>query len=37
MYQNILNILLSVVYFDREIPELGKVFRDEWSILDSFD
>jgi len=37
IYRKILNILLPVVYFDKEIPELGKEFRDEWSILDSFD
>lgn len=37
IYRKILNILLPVVYFDQEIPELGKDFRDEWSILDSFD
>jgi SAM-dependent methyltransferase len=37
VYRKILNIVLPVVFFDREIPELKKEFRDEWSILDSFD
>jgi len=37
VYRKILNILLPVVFFDKEIPELGQEFRDEWSILDSFD
>jgi len=30
-------MVFPIVYFDKEIPELGKEFRDEWSILDSFD
>jgi SAM-dependent methyltransferase len=37
VYRKILNIVLPVVFFDKEIPELKKEFRDEWSILDSFD
>ena len=37
IYRKLLNMLLPVVYFDQEIPELGKEFRDDWSILDSFD
>ena len=37
IYRKILNILLPVVFFDKEIPELKQEFRDEWSILDSFD
>jgi len=37
MYRKILNIVLPVVFFDKEIPQLKKEFRDEWSILDSFD
>ena len=30
-------MLFPVVYFDNEIPELPDVFKDEWSILDTFD
>jgi hypothetical protein len=26
-----------VVFFDNEIPELPNEFKDEWSILDTFD
>jgi 2-polyprenyl-3-methyl-5-hydroxy-6-metoxy-1,4-benzoquinol methylase len=37
IYRKILNMVFPIVYFDKEIPELGKEFRDEWSILDSFD
>ena len=37
IYRKILNVLLPVVFFDKEIPELKQEFRDEWSILDSFD
>jgi len=37
VYRKLLNILLPVVFFDKEIPELGSEFKDEWSILDSFD
>jgi SAM-dependent methyltransferase len=37
IYRKLLNVLLPVVYFDQEIPELRKEFRDDWSILDSYD
>jgi SAM-dependent methyltransferase len=36
-YRKFLNILFPVVYFDNEISELPDVFKDEWSILDTFD
>lgn len=36
-YRKALNIVFPVVYFDNEIPELSDEFKDEWSILDTFD
>ena len=37
LYRKALNIIFPVVYFDYEIPELPNKFKDEWSILDTFD
>ncbi len=37
LYRKILNVIFPIVYFDNEIPELPKNFKDEWSILDTFD
>jgi hypothetical protein len=37
LYRKILNVIFPVVYFDNEIPELPKNFKDEWSVLDTFD
>ena len=36
-YRKLLNMLLPVVYFDKEISDLPDIFKDEWSILDTFD
>ena len=36
-YRKFLNIIFPVVFFDNEIPELPSNFKDEWSILDTFD
>jgi SAM-dependent methyltransferase len=36
-YRKFLNMLFPVVYFDNEIPDLPDTFKDEWSILDTFD
>jgi SAM-dependent methyltransferase len=37
LYRKVLNIVFPVVYFEDEIPELPNSFKDEWSILDTFD
>ncbi len=37
LYRKALNIIFPVVFFDNEIPELPNEFKDEWSILDTFD
>jgi len=37
LYRKALNIIFPVVYFDNEIPELPNKFKDEWSVLDTFD
>lgn len=37
LYRKALNIIFPIVYFDNEIPELPDKFRDDWSLLDTFD
>lgn len=37
LYRKVLNIIFPIVYFDKEIPELSNEFKDDWSILDTFD
>jgi 2-polyprenyl-3-methyl-5-hydroxy-6-metoxy-1,4-benzoquinol methylase len=37
LYRKVLNIVFPIVYFDNEIPELPEIFKDEWSVLDTFD
>ena len=37
IYRKVLHVVFPLVYFDREIPELPDKFKDEWSILDTFD
>ena len=37
LYRKVLNVIFPIVYFDREIPELSNEFKDQWSILDTFD
>jgi len=37
IYRKVLNIIFPIVYFDQEIPELPDEFKDEWSMLDTFD
>ena len=37
IYRKVLNILIPVVYFENELPDLKAEMRDEWSILDTFD
>jgi 2-polyprenyl-3-methyl-5-hydroxy-6-metoxy-1,4-benzoquinol methylase len=36
-YRKVLNVIFPIVYFDNELPELSKEFKDDWSILDTFD
>jgi SAM-dependent methyltransferase len=37
LYRKLLNVVLPVVYFEKEIPELPDVFKEDWGILDTFD